>query len=200
MRRALPWLSFAGFLVLAGLIRTGNLNAFDDQLLTNIVAHRPKWLANDSLGVAAVTRPMVVVAVVLLAAGLLLVKRRYQPGLALIFVAVTSSAASTLGKMIVGRPRPLAPINLAPEIEPSFPSGHVTVATAVSIVVATLLAHSAYRLWVRILCVYVIALVAIDRLIAGAHWPTDVVGGLLLGYAVAELSVGLAKRATARLT
>ena len=33
----------------------------------------------------------------------------------------------TIAKLLVGRPRPLAPLNLTPEGEPSFPSGHVVV-------------------------------------------------------------------------
>lgn len=63
-----------------------------------------------------------------------------------------------------------------------YPSGHAAVAFAV----ATLLAGSLARPWAR--AAYAIAaVVAVARLVFGAHLPLDVVGGAAVGIAVGQL-------------
>ena len=88
---------------------------------------------------------------------------------------------SRLLKAVVGRPRPSL---LLDEVvirggEASglgYPSGHVTVATAlVTVLAAWLPKQWEAPLWV------IVVLVAIGRMYAGAHLPLDVVGGALLG-------------------
>jgi undecaprenyl-diphosphatase len=63
-----------------------------------------------------------------------------------------------------------------------YPSGHAAVAFAV----ATLLAGSLARPWAR--AAYALAaVVAVARLVFGAHLPLDVVGGAAVGIAVGQL-------------
>ena len=63
-----------------------------------------------------------------------------------------------------------------------YPSGHAAVAFAV----ATLLAGSLARPWAR--AAYALAVVvALARLVFGAHLPLDVVGGAAAGIAVGQL-------------
>jgi undecaprenyl-diphosphatase len=63
-----------------------------------------------------------------------------------------------------------------------YPSGHAAVAFAV----ATLLAGSLARPWARV-AYALAAVVAIARLVFGAHLPLDVVGGAAVGIAVGQL-------------
>ena len=89
--------------------------------------------------------------------------------------------ASRLAKIIVGRPRPsfFVPETIIRGGEASglgYPSGHVTVATAI----VTVLAAWLPRRWEAPLWVLVI-LVGIGRMYVGAHLPLDVVGGVVLG-------------------
>ena len=67
----------------------------------------------------------------------------------------------------------------------SFPSGHVARDTFL-----LLIAHG----WSRIAIGLALAVVALSRVYTGQHWPSDVVGGLLLGAAVAWVAVAVARR------
>lgn len=84
----------------------------------------------------------------------------------------------------------------------SFPSGH----TAKSVAVYGLLAlfwirgsrHLGERCLAAILALALVSLVAVGRLRMGVHWPSDVVGGAIIGgawLAVIGLALGRATRA-----
>lgn len=74
----------------------------------------------------------------------------------------------------------------------SFPSGHTTCAVVFYLGLAMLLVqafHQHYRRLIYGIAFIIIAAISISRLYLGAHWFTDVLGGLLLGAAVLMLGV-----------
>jgi membrane-associated phospholipid phosphatase len=110
--------------------------------------------------------------------------------LALISIAAATAAAgliSWLLKLMVSRPRPdaeLVQIMVGTQGS-SFPSGHVAMATAAGgfiIYLAPRLVKSPAVIWLlRVLVAVIIAAVGFSRIYLGAHWYSDVVGGLFLG-------------------
>lgn len=93
-------------------------------------------------------------------------------------VLVTSGLIEQGFKFLVGRPRPSG-------TSLGFPSGHTTSATAFAVVVIYLVSRErlspAARRSLQILAVALMLLVGWARIVLRAHWPTDVLGGFLLG-------------------
>ena len=107
-------------------------------------------------------------------------------------------------KQLVGRGRPIHfDLNGAFDFLPfqfnyaqaSFPSGHSTTMGALAVVIMVVAPR------VRIAALALCALVAASRVVVGSHFPSDVVGGFLLGaaytwfyvLALAEAGIGFAR-------
>ncbi len=96
---------------------------------------------------------------------------------------------TTVLKTIVGRSRPYTnegkfkfrPINFS-AAHTSFPSGHSTVAFAVS----TVLANNTDNVLLKILCYSASTLVVGARLYHNAHWLSDTIAGSAIGYFVGD--------------
>ncbi len=102
-------------------------------------------------------------------------------------------------KAVVGRSRPYTgeghsmfrPFNVHAATT-SFPSGHSTVAFAVS----TVLANNTDNTFLKILCYSASSLVAYSRIYHNAHWFSDVVAGGAIGYFVGDFVSHDLKRST----
>lgn len=110
------------------------------------------------------------------------------------YAAATLSTWALYGltKLVVQRPRPLLIAHLSQDAGwYSYPSGHTMLAPLVFVVGAILWtrtwARTEARVGVVLLAVSLCLAIAFSRVYLGAHYPTDVIGGLLLG---AALSVG----------
>lgn len=92
-------------------------------------------------------------------------------------------------KPLVDRPRPfvtdstIAVIDARP-VTGSFPSGHAAMSLAGTIAGVRIWPGSGWVWWP------LVALVALSRVYIGVHWPTDVLGGLVLGLAASWFVLG----------
>jgi membrane-associated phospholipid phosphatase len=96
-------------------------------------------------------------------------------------------------KHLVARTRP-------EDLSFGFPSGHSTAAAAfygAVIFLADSLPPRVCRA-VRVLAVVMIALVGFARVLLRAHWPSDVLGGIALGLALASIAGLIASRPPTR--
>jgi membrane-associated phospholipid phosphatase len=114
------------------------------------------------------------------------VRRWRRWGVVLFFFVVVAGqfALSNAVKVAVARVRPDAP-PFHVLAGPSFPSGHATAAAATWAAVALVLGRGASRRTRAVLAGSAVAIavaVACSRVFLGAHWTSDVVGGLVLGW------------------
>jgi len=114
---------------------------------------------------------------------------RSRTPLVLMLIATAGSLLmTTVGKAIVGRPRPPLSEAVPPyEYAFSFPSGHSLNSTVIAGVVAYLLLRRLSSTWARALTVVLAVVWAVvmglSRVFLGHHWLTDVVFAWLLGSA-----------------
>jgi undecaprenyl-diphosphatase len=116
--------------------------------------------------------------------------RRREAAFDFVVVMTIAVLLTLVLKYATDRPRPcevLADVNLLPQTrcagrDPAFPSGHASRAFALAGFVAL-----RFRWRAGIPAVAFATLVGYSRIYLAVHWPTDVLGGALLGIAVALL-------------
>jgi membrane-associated phospholipid phosphatase len=124
--------------------------------------------------------------------------RRFARALA---IAIATQAALVWAlKAAIGRVRPWIALGLPQPIgaphDPSFPSGHAAgsfcVAAFIALTLPSACPGSARRNHLVIALLWVVAaLVALSRVYLGAHFPSDIVGGALLGALVGAVAAWL---------
>lgn len=143
------------------------------------------------------------VALTVLWAVLLALARRPRLIAAFLVTSVLRLALPLI-KAIAARPRPSPALVRVTEhaTGSSFPSGHVFSAVLCYGALAVLLEFAGLPLWPRRVlqaaCVAVLLLMCPARVAVGAHWPSDVLGGLLWGGVLlvgALWAVGRGRRA-----
>jgi len=112
---------------------------------------------------------------------------RMHRAIAVVAAVSAASVLTMLVKRTLGRVRPgrenagkfLGPTLKHANYRESFPSSHSACAVALSVMLALLYPQAAATFWgLAITC-------AVLRYILDAHWPSDVLGGVALGYGVA---------------
>jgi undecaprenyl-diphosphatase len=113
---------------------------------------------------------------------------RYGVGFAL--ASVLSLAASEFLKASFARPRPTIVPHLDFTNNFAYPSGHATSAAVVYLLFALLVPTQKRGRW--LLAAFILAfLTGVSRVILGVHWPSDVIGGWMLGsfFAIAMATI-----------
>jgi undecaprenyl-diphosphatase len=115
----------------------------------------------------------------------------WKAALAILIASFGAAIAGRILKQIVGRVRPgredagkfLGPTWKHANFRESFPSNHTASAVAMSAVLAQLYPAAAPTFWsLAVAC-------ALLRYVLDAHFPSDVVGGIILGYVGAILTL-----------
>ncbi|HXI12893.1 MAG TPA: phosphatase PAP2 family protein [Thermoanaerobaculia bacterium] len=107
-----------------------------------------------------------------------------QLSVAMVMAALGGGVLVQLIKLLVGRSRPelwLGPFHHARAAASSFPSGHTVGAFAL----AGVLVFGSHSKAVRFLAAFVACGIAISRVLAFRHWPSDVVASAMVGTALA---------------
>ncbi len=114
--------------------------------------------------------------------------RGLRRAVALIVAVGGTSIVCAILKRLLGRVRPgrenagrfLGPALGHANYRESFPSSHSACAVAMTVMLAGFYPPAAITFWV------LAAITALLRYLMDAHWPSDVLGGIALGYAIAH--------------
>jgi membrane-associated phospholipid phosphatase len=167
------------------VIARGPLTDLDHPVERFAVTHRSIAMTDvmrllSDVGSTSFLFPIVLIAVVYF----VFRDRAWKPPAVLAAAFISDILLQDVVKAVVGRHRPPLSQMIGRYPGASFPSGHTTQSLVVYGMIALLLIRTHPR-WPRVAvllpAVCLVLLIGISRVYLGAHWPTDVAGGLLLG-------------------
>lgn len=151
-------------------------------------------LVVTQLGTGEVVFGLTVILMVLWA-----LRRRYADMISIAVLALGSKVVIDISKVIIGRERPTLFEHLVFEPSKSFPSGHAVISVTVFGFLAYLALTARKGLWkwrtsAAAGLAVIILLIGFSRLYLGVHWPTDVIGGYLIGVVWLLLCISFRRR------
>jgi membrane-associated phospholipid phosphatase len=185
------------FLLMAAWARLVPVGGWEVDLARELAVGQRPW--DDLLRLLSGTADLWIwtLLMTVLVVGLLAV-RRWMAAM-LVGLTVFGDAVGFLFKLLVGRSRPEDAVvaHLLGESF-AFPSGHVVRFTALSAVIFWLICPPSWRLPAAVAGGLVGGLLmGYSRVALGVHWPSDALGGILLGLAWFGLMAGLVARLAA---
>ena len=195
----------AAFAELAERVLAGATQAFDVAILQWLHAHQSKPLTALMVEMTYLGTGTVVIVVVGVAALFLWHTEHKHSARLLLAATIGNILLNGVLKLVYHRARPTVFEWQTTAVSSSFPSGHAMSATVVYGTVAYLLVRLQKHDWAKALtlvtAVFLILLICLTRLYLGVHYPSDVIGGIIVGLAWAsfcmatlEASLALARR------
>ncbi len=197
------------FGIWAHLVLSGKLESFDLAVQSFFFSLRNPIF--NSIGVALEYIGHWPVPALVCVVMVALKKTRLSYGLPLTCCVLTSVGMYEFFKHIFKRPRPDASLWLCPEHGFSFPSGHTLNNTVFWVVFASLVGYyfltkgkslpvyardrsttvyprkKSSSVIIRVLLIAWPLIIGMSRILVGVHWPSDVIGSLILSVAIISL-------------
>lgn len=187
------------FSELAGKVRKGATQPFDDAIMQWIGAHQNPTVERVMLEITALGTGTVVGMIVLVAGMFLWLNHHRHSAILLITATLGGLVLDNLLKIGFNRPRPQIFEWGTHAASSSFPSGHAMSSVIVYGTVTYLAARLQRRLASRVLtfafAAIVIALISFSRIYLGVHYPSDILAGLLVGLAWAGFCMAVLEAA-----
>jgi len=178
----LVWILFAALTY--QVVTHGPLTGIDAAAMAWATTHRTTMLTRAAYWVSETGGPSITAVYAALLVVVLLTRRRWASALAVGFIVYVAIALNVVVKDWVHRGRPVMEDPLVHLVTYSFPSGHAAASTVfggLSMMLwarshgssATAIGSAAILVWIAAVCG--------SRIYLGAHYPTDVAGGVLEG-------------------
>jgi len=191
---ALLWI----FLILAGEIAEGETQAFDIMILKAMRSPDdlakpigPDWLEGVLLDLTALGGSTALSLVIFSVVGFLLLQARYRTALVVAITSISGEVISAVLKQTFNRPRPSVVPHLRDVYTMSFPSGHAMESAIVYLTLGAILMRATESRLTKLYCLgmaMVLTLLAgVSRVYLGVHYPTDVIGGWMIGFVWASV-------------
>ena len=186
-------LLFAAVIALGFAVTAGRFHDFDIAVSNALNLQRgvsPDWLILVMQGISWIgggIQRYVIVGILALA-----LWRWSGRGAALALAVATLASAMTsdILKNFFARVRP----DLVPQLDlmssPAFPSGHATNAAVVYLLFIMLVPQARHPAW-QLATAAMILLTGLSRILLNVHWPTDVIGGWMLGTSFALMAAAV---------
>jgi undecaprenyl-diphosphatase len=175
------------FTELAETVQAGATLALDESVLRWMQLHQSPLATTAALEMTALGTGTVVIMMTVVAGMFLALTEQRKAALLLVAATIGGLALNLLLKLHYHRPRPHVFPWATNVVSSSFPSGHAMNAVIVYGTIAYLAARLSRRLSVRVttqlLAVVVIVAICASRVYLGVHYPSDVLGGAIIGAA-----------------
>ncbi len=171
------------------------LTTIDNLLVEAVINLRSGWLTDFFLGASSWGDPRSVAFILVVVIFVFTLTRRYFEALVILLGTLLAWSSQYLLKIVIARARPDGPNLLVEVTGYSFPSGHAAVTTTLLLLIGHYLCQikiiQPYRSLVYLLAIFLSLVVAFSRVYLGAHWPSDIIAGYILGIVIWGLFVWL---------
>ena len=179
------------FGLLAYLVVSGATQAFDQSVLLWINQHASNAFDALFLALTELGGIIFIASTTLVLTIFLIIKKKYYKAALLAIGVGGVSLINVLLKTLFDRPRPDLWEWLITETSFSFPSGHSVASAALAMCIVLILWRTKWRLTALIGAPIYMAIVGLSRMYLGVHYPSDVIGGWLLGVTWVSLVAGV---------
>ena len=176
-------------------IQAGYSIRFENWVYAEAVEHMNPFLTNIIRIITHLGDPIIVTSITILL--VIIPKTRKKVGYPMAAAVIVSEALNLILKEIFARERPNI-LQLVNETTYSFPSGHAmintTVYTMLGIFAIKYIRSKKIKISVIIMCIIMPLIISFSRVYLGVHYAGDVLGGMLLGFAVTVFIYALLKK------